>query len=78
MTQVEHVVVDEDILAEKSKLVLHVLEQTAHESREVDNMRRLVLFKQSACLSGVSAKRISISRSMKSQRRLTSNQLLLS
>ena len=39
----EDVVVDETVVAEEGELVLHILEQTADEGGEVDDVRRLVL-----------------------------------
>lgn len=39
----EDVVVDETVVAEEGELVLHILEQTADEGGEMDDVRRLML-----------------------------------
>jgi hypothetical protein len=43
----ENIVVDEKVVSQKVKLVLHVLEQSAHHGSQVNNMRRLVFVKDS-------------------------------
>jgi hypothetical protein len=52
----EDIVADEQVIAKEIKLVLHVLEETTDKSGQVNDMGRLVLFKDSLSILWLSAR----------------------
>lgn len=57
----ENVIVDKHVFTQKVELVLHVLEETTHHSSKMDDVSRLVLFKDSLSIHSLSINQINMS-----------------